>query len=78
MQLSAKQIASIRRHIRSTFSELENEEFVKRSLELMLRYVEMTMFFVLAEMAESLPSPVQEDARELLHARERLWKEVMG
>jgi hypothetical protein len=75
MQLSDKQVTSIRRHVRSTFISLENEEFIKNSVELMLRCVEMTTFFVLADIVESLPSPVYEDVKQLLDARERLWDE---
>jgi hypothetical protein len=78
MQLSDKQVNSVREHIRLTFHQLENEEFVTRSEELMLRYVEMTMFFVLSDIVESLPVPVQKDVKQLLHTREQLWKKVMG
>ena len=76
--LSDKQMQSIREHIKLTFHQLENEEFVKKSEELMLRYVEMTMFFVLSDIVESLPVPVQENVKQLLHIREQLWKKVMG
>jgi hypothetical protein len=77
MQLSDKQIACVRGHIRSTFHNLENEEFIRNSSELMLRCVEMTTFFVLADIVESLPASIHEDVKRLLHAREQLWKEVM-
>jgi hypothetical protein len=75
-ELSEVQLTCIRQHVRSTFHDLENEEFIKNSEELMLRSIEITLFFVLADIVESLPSPVYEDVKRLLEVRERLWSKV--
>lgn len=73
MPLSDAQIACIRHHAQSTLRTITSESITQLSLAYQLSIMEMGIAFVLADIADALPSPSHEDVKQLLEARERLW-----
>lgn len=75
MQLSDAQLACIRQHAQSALKTIASESIAKLTLDYQLNIIEIGIAFVLADIADALPSPSCEEVKQLLEARERLWNE---